>query len=338
MFFSNVLSYSTLIALSRALHHNLGAGIRIADVFAQQAARGPREARDVANRIHRRLARGNDLAAALKKETIFPALFVALATVGEKTGHLAEMFGAIEEYYQLQQQLQRKFRSQITGPAIQFVLAVLVITLVIFILGLLNSANGTHTSVLGLSGPGGALLFLGVIVGSGLAIYIVSRVLAGAAHGKALVDAALLRVPGIGPCLRVLALGRFTLAMHATLDTGMSILKAVDLSLQATGNAAFTAQSDTIVQELRAGEALTLALTGTGIFPDDFRNMLSIAEQSGRIPEMMARQSRHYQEEASRRLKALTTMAAWGVYLVYAGFMIVMIYQLARIYFDALKM
>src|SRR5262249_44603244 len=113
--------------------------------------------------------------------------------------------------------------------------------------------------------------------------------------------------------------------------------KAVRLSLEATGNAAYLAQADTIEKGLREGENFTLALTGTGIFPDDFRNLLAVAEESGRIPEVMRKQSAHYHEEAARRLKALTATAAWGVYAVYAIFMIIMILALARIYFNALK-
>jgi type IV pilus assembly protein PilC len=335
MFFAP--SLNSLIALCRALHHNLDAGVRIVKVFEQQAERGPRELRDVNGRLRRRLAKGNSLTAALKNERLFPPLFVSLAAVGEETGHLAEVFGALEQYYLLQQQLQRKFRSQIIGPVIQFVIAVGVIALVILILGWLNAANNTQSSVFGLSGSSGALVFLGIILGGGLAVFFLYQALSSALHGKAVIDALLLRVPVLGPCLQALALGRFTMALHLTLDSGVSIFRAVRLSLEATGNAAFVSHIDEIDRELREGESLTLALTGTGIFPDDFRNLIAIAEESGRIPEVMRKQANHYHEEAARRLKALTAAAAWGVYAVYAVFMIVMIFQLAQIYFSALK-
>ena len=63
-----------------------------------------------------------------------------------------------------------------------------------------------------------------------------------------------------------LGLGRFTMALYITLDSGMPIARALRLSLLATGNAAFTHQTDTVTQAVKNGEPLTEALTRTGLF------------------------------------------------------------------------
>ena len=63
---------------------------------------------------------------------------------------------------------------------------------------------------------------------------------------------------------------------------------------------------------------------------------LGVAEVAGRIPEVMRNQAVQQHEEAARRLKTLTRMAAGLVWLIYVAFMVMMIMQLAGIYLSAL--
>src|SRR6266545_87697 len=101
--FSRQLPPARLAELSRLLRHNLGAGLTLLDVFRQQAQRGPAGVRPIAERIRARLAQGDSLQAALADETtVFPPLFLAMASVGEETGHLTEVFEELEKYYALE--------------------------------------------------------------------------------------------------------------------------------------------------------------------------------------------------------------------------------------------
>jgi type II secretory pathway component PulF len=64
---------------------------------------------------------------------------------------------------------------------------------------------------------------------------------------------------------------------------------------------------------------------------------LAVAEEGGRVPEMMRHQQRHYHEEAERRLRTLTRAASGAVWLVYAGLMVLAIFRIASVYLNALK-
>src|SRR5947208_11560364 len=106
MAFSSKLSLSSLIEFCRILRHNLGAGLTLQHVFRQQAERGPLPVRPVASRISEDLEQGDSLEAALKRErAAFPHIFVALATVGEQTGSMPDVFAELEKYFLLQQRL-----------------------------------------------------------------------------------------------------------------------------------------------------------------------------------------------------------------------------------------
>ena len=174
--FSSQLSLSALIELSRVLRHYLGAGLTLPDVFRQQAKRGPAAVRPIAERVALVLEGGDSLEAALKPEAAyFPPLFISLASVGERTGMLPEVFSELERFYLRQQQLKRAFISRITWPVIQFVAGVFVLAFVIFVVGLLGSKNldgKPYDPVgLGLSGPTGAITFLAVVFGSIAAVF-----------------------------------------------------------------------------------------------------------------------------------------------------------------------
>ncbi|MGH7225443.1 MAG: type II secretion system F family protein, partial [Gemmataceae bacterium] len=317
MLLSSRLSLSDLIELCRSLRHYLGAGLSLVNAFGQQAKRGTMRVRPVAGRIVAALERGDSLEAALgREEAVFPSLFVSLARVGEQTGMLAEIFAELEKYHLRQQKLWRQFLAQITWPMIQFVLAVFVLAGLILIMGAIADSRGGQPLDplgLGLAGPSGAMIFLGsvlaILVGLGAGYWLLTRRL-----GAAAVQRFLLSVPALGPCLRALALTRFCLALRLTTETGMSIVQAMRLSLAATGNAAFAAASAAIAPASRRGEDLTTALTGSGLFPEEFQHMLAIAEESGTLDQVLAHQTEHYHDEASRRLTALTALAGYGVY------------------------
>lgn len=335
------LSLSSLIDLCRALRHSLGAGIPIVKVFGQQARSGLPALRPLAARIHEDLERGDSLEAALQRQAAaFPPLFVSLATVGEQAGQLPEIFGELERYFLLRQRLRRQFRTQLIRPVFQYVIAVVIIALLIWVLGLIaDSRGGTPMDPLGvgLVGGRGALLF--AALGFGIpAICVALYLLAARTERKASLEAWLLRLPVLGPCLEALALTRFCLALRLTQEAGMLPAEALALSLRATDNAAFAAAVPRVQQAVRSGKQLTRALAGMRLLPEQFVQVLAVAEQTGQLPDVMRRQSDHYRDESERRLKALTRAAAFLIWLLTAAFIVWAIFRIfVNVYLNAFE-
>jgi type II secretory pathway component PulF len=331
MLFSSELPPAPLAEMCRILRHSLGAGLALPVVFRQLATRGPRAVRPIAERVRQRLDGGDSLEDALKpEERFFPPLLRAMAQVGERTGHLPEVFGELEKYYLLQQKLRREFRSRSVPTLIQLGLAFVVIAGMLFILGMIGDARGQ------VRGASAGVMFLVLSFGSVALLFVAYLVLTRALRRKAALDAFWLRLPALGPCLQALALGRFALALRLTLDSDLSVAQALRLSFQATGNAAFVARTDAAVKALKQGKDLTLALSQAGIFPQDFLDMVAVAEEGGRVPEVMRHQAEHYHDEAGRRLRRLVRVAGAVVWLAYAAFMIIAIFQIAMRYLGQL--
>jgi type IV pilus assembly protein PilC len=340
MLFSARLPVSSLIELCRALRHNLSAGLTLRDVFRQQARQGTGPVRPLAERMRRVIERGEDLETALMQESkSFPPLFLALASVGERSGNLPEVFAALEKYYIMQQRMWRQFISLSIWPAFQLIAAIFVIAAMLLLIGILNpQAQGAfHFDPLGIgTGPKAALRFLLVCFGSiGLLIggyFLATRSL----RHRAAVDRVLLRIPVVGRCLEALALSRFTLSLQLTMDTSIPAWEALDRSLKATGNGAFMAVSDVVQQGVRGGDSVSEALKSAHLFPEEFIHILSTAEETGQIPEMMRHQAEYYEEEASRRLILLTRAAGFGIWFVVACLIVWVIFRMFLFYLGML--
>lgn len=332
MLFSARLPLRNLIELCRALRHNLSAGLTLQKVFSQQAKRGSAAVRPIAARIAQDIDKGESLEDALTSVTdAFPPLFLELARVGERTGNLAEIFAELEKYYLMQQKLWRLFVSKIRWPIIQLVAAIFIIAGLILVLGVIGSSNSGKALDplgIGLTGTAGAVTFLAAAFGffallAG-AYYLLSRTL----RQQAIVDGLILHMPVIGPCWRALALARFCLALRLTMETGMTITAALRLSLTATGNAAFAARSEVMDKTLRSGDELVVALERGGLFPEEFREIVAVGEESGRLTEVLDHQAEAFEQEAGRRLLALTFLAGGGVYVLVAIFIIWAIFRI----------
>src|SRR5262249_40774275 len=120
---SKRLPLSSLITLCHTLRHNLAAGLSLQRVFRQQAEKGPLLAGPMSARNSKKIDRGEDREPALQAEkAYFPPLFLSMATIGEESGSLPEVFHELEKYYALQQKLKRQFYSQISWPMFQLVI------------------------------------------------------------------------------------------------------------------------------------------------------------------------------------------------------------------------
>jgi type II secretory pathway component PulF len=332
MFF-RTLPIPALLELCRSMRYALSSGLMLRDVMDLLANKGTRRIRPVSARIGKDLKAGWSLQDALKKqEDAFPPLFVALANVGEESGNLPEVLHEMEKYYELQQKLRRDFLSQITWPAIQFAVSILIVTFLIFILGEIAirrpGSEPLDALGLGLYGQRGAIVFLGTVVSGLLAatlgFLLVKRLL----RRRAIVERFVLALPGIGPCQRAIAMTRFCVAGRLMLDTTLSVFKMLRLAFLATDNAAFTTTIPRVEGSLRQGNSITTALTTAGVFSEKFLAAVAVAEESGRLPEALAYQGKEYEDETRRGLAFLTRLAGSLVWLGVAAVIITCIFRI----------
>ena len=147
----------------------------------------------------------------------------------------------------------------------------------------------------------------------------------------------LLKIPGVGGCLRSFAIARFAWCFALTQQAGMSIRPSLTSSLNATANGAFVAAEPYIWNEIHEGETLGDALRTSRLFPDEFLHFVDTAEETGTVPEALDRMSHQFDEEAHRSLQWLTVLLARGIWVLVAMIIIFFIFRLAMFYVDMLN-
>lgn len=258
-----------------------------------------------------------------------------MISIGENTGSLPEILDGLADHYDNLVRLRRSFVGMIAMPVIQLVAAIFVIALMILVLGLIASAGGNKPfDVLGfgLYGPEGAIKFLTLAFGSIAGVWLLYYLISEGFHQKRVLDSLLMRIPVVGGCMRSFAIARFSWALGLTQHTGMSMLKSIEFSLRATGNGAFLGASDEIRYWIQQGDELTEALGTSGLFPEEFLQMLQVAEASGTIPETLQRLGPQFEDQARRSLSMLAMVLSWLVWLAVAGCIIFVIFRIAMWY------
>ncbi len=341
LFSSSKCPLPALVAWCRTLYHSLRAGLDPVRIFRQQAKSGPRALRTVAADVAEKLSDGESLEDAFSvHRDRFPPLFLELVAVGEQTGRLEDTFHELEKYYESSLTVQRNFRSQMMYPAIQFVAAVLIISGLIFILGILGESGKAVTTDplgLGLVGTAGAITFLVVAFGLIGGVLVGMKLASNNVKSRAKLEGMLLRVPVWGPAFLTFALQRFSVALRMCTEAGLRVNKTLRYCFRATSNSAFTTREDRAVEVIKKGREIHEALVASGApFPDEFLESVMVGEESGNISEVMERLAERYREEAERRLRSAAQMTSYAIYAMVAIMIIVAIFKIASIYIGAL--
>lgn len=341
MFGNSPIGIAELGPLCRRLSTSLEAGIDIRKVLAREAAgRARRSAIERMETLRLEVNRGRGLADALEQTNgYFPPLFRDMVRLGEETGRLPEVLRHLAEHYELQLQLRRGFLATITWPMMQLTAAILIVGLVIWLMGVIGGFTGHTVDILGfgLVGNQGALIYFCIVGAIALGLALAIRAALRGQRWVRPLQMLTLKLPVIGPSLRTLSLSRLAWAMHLTLDSGMDLRRAVPLSLHASRNPLFVESGDQIVYDIGRGREITEAMADTGAFPRDFLDAVEVGERSGRLPEQLGLLSRQYQDQATRALAALTALAGFGVWLIVAAIIILMIFRIFSFYLGTIN-
>lgn len=305
--------------------------VRATELAGRKAKTG--QVRRAMSEVSAQVAKGTGLAESVEQTRAFPELFVDLLSTAEKAGAVPEVLRALADHYDQVVNLKREFRSMLLPSALQLLAATLIIALLIFILGIIGDFGGGNgpafdVTGLGLSGGSGALIFLGIVAAAVVAAILFYKIVTSSVASAKIFHEVLLHVPVVGKTMRNLALARFSWAFSLTQNAGLDIRESLAASLRATGNGAFIGATDRLNELVMSGEPLSSAMEATGLFPDDYLELVMVGENTGTVPEALARVGPQLDDAARRSLRALATFTS---YLVWASVAVMIVYIIMRV-------
>jgi general secretion pathway protein F len=148
-------------------------------------------------------------------------------------------------------------------------------------------------------------------LGAGLVLaLILARIIAyvGTPAGKIRKDGLMLKVPILGSLLRMLAVARFSRTLATLLQSGVPLLKAMDIVKNVLDNAKLEAVVQEAAGSIREGQSIAEPLKRSGDFPPIVTHMIAVGEKSGQLEQMLENVARAYDTQVETRVQALTSL------------------------------
>jgi type II secretory pathway component PulF len=304
------------------LYHQIGimltAGITLPQALEQVERNSPRAIRPAIQRLLANLREGFTLTDSLERlGRWIPSFDAALLEAGEMSGRLDASFKLLASYYTERAQMARQVISDLLYPLFVFHFAVFIFPFIQWF-----KTSNTLAFVLTILG------ILGPLYGAAFFIVYACQGRHGE-HWRALIERTLRPIPMLGTARKFLALARLAAALEALLTAGVPIIEGWELAATASGSPQLRRTVVGWKRALENGSTPAELVSQSGVFPELFAGLYHTGEVSGKLDETLLRLHNLYQEEGSRKLRAV---AAWTPKLFYLGVALIVAYKIVSFY------
>ncbi|MBI4621660.1 MAG: type II secretion system F family protein [Verrucomicrobia bacterium] len=304
---------------TRLLSSLLAAGVPFsrALVILHREAAAP-VAKDKWKEIHDLVVDGMSLSNAMARSPeTFPRVYVAMVEAGETGGFLDVVLAQIADFQAREKELKGKVITAMMYPAILLVLAlgVLIFLLVFFIPRFQLVFQGfnaelpliTQMIVKTSEGVRGYGLFLA----AGVVVAVVAlRNWFRSEKGRRAWEGMILRVPTVGPLLAQFAMARFCRMLGTLLGAGVPLINGLNVARRSIGNQILVDAVAESIDRVKEGKPLGKSLAqNRALFPGAIVEMISVAEESGKLDHELLRIANVTENDLDRELKTVVALA-----------------------------
>lgn len=276
---------------------------------------------------------GSPFAKSLQKyPNIFTNIYISMVEAGEMSGSLDVILMRLAEFTEAQADLRAKVSSAMTYPVIMMavtmgLLGFLFVFLIPKMVTVFESAPNLklpwYTTTL-IDASQFVVNYWYLIVGSVVILFLLFKNWKNTPAGRNQWDAISLKLPIIGPTVRMVAVSRFTRTLATLLNGGVPMLAAMDIVRNVVNNHVLAAAIDEARSNISEGESIAGPLKKSGQFPPIVIHMVNIGEKTGELENMLSQVSDAYDFQVKTKLEGLTSLMG-PVVIVMMGFAIGMI-------------
>lgn len=305
-------------AFTRQLANLLAAGVpmsRALGILSREATRmAPKKLWAI---IHDQVSGGMSLADALGHHPrAFSPIYVAMVRAGETGGFIDLVLEQIATFRAREADLKSRVKAALTYPVILAVLAtgILIFLLTFFIPrfsqmfgefgGSLPALTRYIVTISELLIKYWLVLLLGIV----LIFFAIQRMLS-SEEGRRTMATLLLRLPLFGTGMARFALVRFCRMLGTLVGAGVPLISSLRVAKEAIGNQVLADTVSTAIESVQKGQPLARSLESCRVlFPAAVIEMVSVAEESGRLDKELIRLATTYDQDLDRHLKMIVTL------------------------------
>lgn len=255
--------------------------------------------------IKERISEGSSFARALESHrNIFSEMYQRMVEAGEASGALDKVLIKLADYLEARAKIQEKVRTALIYPALMTAVGICVLSfLFIFVIPkitrifedtkqalplitviLLNAVNlfRNYWHII--------LITIGS-AGWGIKEFIKRP------KGKALKDKLLFKIPWIGRVFANFYMANFAYTLGSLLNSGVPMLKAIDMTKRVLNNAVFEKILDKAVKDITEGASLSASLRNSDIITGILIHMIATGERSGNLDSLLLNSADTYEKD-----------------------------------------
>lgn len=289
---------------------------------------------------------GVNFSTALKKVSpSFGSLYCSLAAAGEASGALDTILKRQAHYLKTLAELQGRLILAMIYPAF-LVLAGIGVSIV-FVTTLIPQLTQLIESTPGGKIPLGAALLIGisdflskwwiVILLTLIASVVFFKAWKDNEANKPAWDRMKLKLPLIGRVITSRFYVQFLETMANLVGNGLPLLRALELSRDATQNRSLRAELNKVIAQVGDGRSFSKALIRNGAFPPLLIDMISVGEQTGKIDQSLRRAAERYDKELDKDLQRIMALIMPSVLIIMAGLIGTMAYLMITAIFQTIS-
>jgi type II secretory pathway component PulF len=279
--------------------------------------------------IHDLVVDGMSLADSMgKSPETFPRVYTAMVQAGETGGFLDLVLAQIADFQAREKELRSKVMAAMLYPSILFFLAigVLIFLLTFFIPRFQGIFKGFGATL-----PLATQIVIGAstVVRSYGAFVVVGLVVAGfllrtwfsSEKGRRTWEGLVLRSPVLGPLVAEFAMARFCRMLGTLLGAGVPLVQGLSVARKSIGNQILVDAVSQSIERVQQGGQLGASLAETrGLFPSSVVEMISVAEESGRLDQELVRIANVTEGDLDRELKTAVALMEPAMLFFIAAF------------------
>jgi type II secretory pathway component PulF len=279
--------------------------------------------------VHDAVIDGVSLAEAMgRSPETFPRIYVAMVEAGETGGFLDVVLSQIADFQSREKEMRSKVMAAMLYPLILFLLAMAVLTfLMVFFIPkfqkMFDAFPGANLPLITqiIIGLSHGMIHYGLWVAAGLGIggYLIRTWLI-SETGRRAWEGIILRFPIIGRLVAQFAMSRFCRMLGTLLGAGVPLVQGLNVARKSVGNQILVDAVSNSIEKVKEGGQLGKSLGECrDLFAGSVLEMISVAEESGRLDQELVRIAAVTEGDLDRELKTAVALAEPLMLFLIAG-------------------
>ena len=278
--------------------------------------------------IYEEVQKGRSFSEAIAtKPGVFPGLFVSMVGAGEASGNLDMIMNRVSEHYAKDSKTQNKIKGAMIYPIVLLtLLVVMMVAMFTFIMPMFRGLMMEGDEIPPLSAAMFAIsdFFINqwyILVIALIAIVIAFRIILTTPASKLKWDEMLLKLPKVGGLLRTIYTARFARTMSNLFASGLQMVDCIEKSVGTLGNTYIIKSFEDVVENVKRGEALSVAIGRINVFEGMFVSIVYVGEESGTLDQILEKSSDYYDDEADSAISSMVSLLE-PVMIILMGLMV----------------